>query len=368
MKVIQVNQTDIINNKPNNVIIFNKETQSYFKKDSSVTLTSDITFRDAILGLYSEWARFREKEIESDFVKYYDNTDKIKLLSIYNESDSIRAIEESRKSSFDITTVLDTLPQDKKDSFNASKTLIDNVYLENFSKVIYVSQESGLDTNIGTETSPIKTIRRAESLVIENTAIIVGPGVYDITKGNTQSNKRYCISGLAGNSDNTTNFKVEYINMNNIGDVTMVVDTNGLDFEARDITFINGMRNSDSKVIGITFKMVDSNKTTNYSSSIVRNSEGVQIIDCVFDLNVLNGNITYQTLVGRDSIVFKNSIIDFKKTLNDAVSDTPHSGKYETERCLFNEAFRNKLENFDSKATDIRGEVSLLSQLNTIFF
>ena len=368
MQVIQVEQSDIINTKPNDVIIFNKETQSYFKKDNSVTLTSDTTFRDAILGLYSAWARFREKEIESDFVKYYDNNDEIKLLSVYNEVDSIKAIEESRKSSFDITTVLDTLSQDKKNSFNASKTLIDNTYLESFSKVIYVSQQSGLDTNIGTKTAPIKTIRRAESLVIENTAIVIEPGVYDITKGNTQSNKRYCISGLAGNSNLTTNFKVEYINMNNVEDVIMVVDTNGLDFEARDISFINGMKNSNSKVIGITFKMVDSNKTTNYSTTIVRNSEGVQIIDCVFDLKVLNGNITYQTLVGRDSIVFKNSIIDFKKTLNDETSNKPHSGKYETDGCLFNESFRNKLENFDSKTKDIRGEVSLLSNLNTIFF
>ena len=204
--------------------------------------------------------------------------------------------------------------------------------------------------------------------MIENTAIIIGVGVYDITKGNTQSNKRYCISGLAGNSDTTTNFMIEYINMNNIDDVIMVVDTDGLDFEARDISFINGMRNSNSKVIGITFKMIDSNKTTNYGTTIARNSEGVHIIDCVFDLSVLNDNITYQTLVGRDSVVFKNSIIDFKKTLNGEIEDKPHSGKYETDSCLFNESFRNKLENFDLKTKDIRGEVSLLSNLNTRFF
>jgi hypothetical protein len=368
MKVIEVEQFDLINSIPSNVLIFNKETQSYFKKDASVNLIEDTTFRDAILNQYKQWSRFREKVVENDYIKYYDTDDEIKILEVFNERDMLKAKAEQRVLNFDISTVLDVINTNELKSFNASKLSIDDDYLTKFARIVYVDQKNGIDINDGTRDFPVKTIRRAESLIIENTAVVILPGVYDITTGNTQTNKRYCISGLAGNYDTDKSLTVEYINMGAIEDVILVVDTQGLDWEARDITFINGIHNSNSKVIGITFKMIDKIKETAFSVSITRESEGVQLIDCVFDLDVLNGNIVYFNKVGRDSVVFKNSIIDLKKELNGVQYDAPYSGTYELDGCFINEEIKTKLQTFDSQNMDIRGTVSLLNNLNTVFF
>jgi len=368
MKVVEVEQFDLINSITNNVLVFNKETQSYFKKDASIILTEDTTFRDAILNQFKPWSRFREKIVENDYIKYYDTEDETKILEVFNEQDALKAQAEQRVDDFDISTVLDKMDTIKLESFNASKISIDTDYLTKFSRLVYVDQNEGIDTNMGTEDEPVKTIRRAESLIIENTGVIILPGVYDITKGNIQSNKRYCVSGLAGNYDNLTSLTVEYINIGSIGDVILVVDTQGLDWESRDLTFINGIHNVNSKVIGITFKMIDKKKETAFSVSIIRGSEGVQLIDCVFDLDVLNGNVTYFNKVDRDLVVFKNSIIDLKKELNGAQYDAPYSGTYELDSCFINEEIQTKLQTFDSQNTDIRGTVSLLNNLNTVFF
>ena len=368
MQVVSVEQNDIINSITNDIIVFNKETQSYFKKSSSIVLTEDTTFRDAILGQYKPWSRWREKDLETDFIKYYDNNDEIKILETFNEVDTIKAKREERVGNLNLTTILDTIDTTVLSSFNGNKLSINIDYLSKFDKLVYVDQVNGSDMNLGTETNPVKTIRRAEALVIENTGIIVQPGTYDITEGNIQSNRRYCVSGLSGNYDINTSLTVEYINPNSIGDVKFVVDTQGLDWEARDLTFINGMKNANSKVIGITFKMVDKDKETAYSVSIARGSEGIQLIDCVFDIDVLNGNIVSNKLLGRDSVVFKNCIFDFKKQLTGTIYDTPYLGKYELESCFINDEFRTKLESFDSKNKDARNEVSLVSNLNTSFF
>jgi len=368
MRVINVEQNDIINGKPDDSIIFNKETQSYFKKSSTVTLTEDRTFRDAILGEFKPWARWREKDTETDFTKYYDNNDEIKILKVFNELDTIKALKENRLSNINSTTILDTIDETVLSSFNDNKISINIDYLNKFNKLVYVDQINGSDMNLGTKENPVKTIRRAEALIIENTGIIIQPGIYDITEGNLQSNTRYCISGLSGNYDNNSSLTVEYINPNDIGDVKLIVDTQGLDWEARDLTFINGMKNNNSKVIGITFKMVDKHKETAYSVSIARGSEGIQIIDCVFDIDVLNGNIVSNKLKGRDSVVFKNCLINFKKQLTGITYDNPYLGKYELENCFINVDFKTKLESFDSQNKNARNEVSLISNLNTTFF
>jgi len=368
MKVIEVDQYDVINNVESNILVFNKETQSYFKKDDSIILTEDTTFRDAILGQYKPWSRWREKVVESDYTKYYDTKEETKILGVFNQVDALKAKAEERISNFDITTVLDRMDTNSLKSFNEAKTSIDTEYLSKFSKLVYVDQNDGDDMNNGDELNPVKTMRRAESLIVENTGVIILPGVYDITKGNTQSNRRYCVSGLAGNYDNSTSLTVEYINMGNIDEVKMIIDTQGLEFEARDLTFINGIHNSNSKVIGITFKMIDNKKKTAFGVSIARGSEGVQLIDCVFDLDVLNGNITYYNITGRDSVVFKNCIIDLKKELNGAIYDAPYSGTYELDGCFINSELQEKLDTFDSQNADIRGSVSLISRLNTIYF
>ena len=368
MIVVEVEQNEVINGIATNVLVFNKETQSYFKKDATITLTEDVTFRDAILNQYKPWSRWREKVTEDDYVKYYDNPDEVKILTLFNEVDALKAKAEERVSTFETSTIINTMDADSLSSFNASKTLIDTTYLTKFSKLIYVDQINGSDMNFGEELSPVKTIRRAESLIIENTGIIVKPGIYDITTGNTQSNRRYCVSGLSGNYDTSSSLTVEYINMGAIDEVKFIVDTQGLDFESRDLTFINGIHNNNSKVIGITFKMIDTKKETAYSVSIARGSEGVQLIDCVFDLDVLNGNIVYYNILGRDSVVFNNCIIDFKKKLTGILYDKPHSGTYELVNCFINDEFKEKLNTYDSKNENILGGTSMLSSLNTKFF
>lgn len=365
MEVVQVEQTDIINPIKDNIIVFNKETQSYFKKDSSIILTTDITFRDAILGQYKPWSRLREKVNETDYIKYYDNNDEIKIHQAFGDIDAVKALNETRLQNFNTSTIMDTIDETILSSFNEAKTPIDTTYLAKFSKLIYVDQINGNDMNIGTELEPVKTIRRAESLIIENTGIIILPGVYDITTGNTTSNQRYCVSGLSGGIADKT---VEYINLGSVDSVKLIVDTQGLDFESRDLTFINSMKNSNSKVIGISFKMIDKKKKTAYSVSIARNSEGIQLIDCVFDIDVLNGNIVYYKDIGRDSVVFKNCLIDFKKELTGTIYDAPYAGTYELDSCFINDEMRTKLQTFDSQNKDIRGEVSLLSSLNSVFF
>ncbi len=368
MQVVNVEQNELINSITNDVIIFNKETQSYFKKDGSITLTEDTTFRDAILGQYKPWSRWREKIVENDFTKYYDNNDETKILEVYNEIDALKANAETRVGNFNLSTIIDTIDETVLSSFNEAKTLIDTDYLSRFDKLVYVNQTTGNDMNIGGEFTQVKTIRRAEELIIENTGIIIQPGVYDITTGNNMSNRRYCVSGLAGNYDDTSSLTVEYINMGTTGEVKMIVDTQGIDWEARDITFINGIHNVNSKVVGIVFKMIDAKKETTYSVSIARGSEGIQLIDCVFDLDVLNGNIVNYKITGRDSVVFKNCLIDFKKVLTGPVHDVPFSGTYELDGCFINDEIKNKLQTLDSQNTDIRGSVSLISTLNTTFF
>ena len=368
MVVINVEQNEVINSIANNVIIFNKETQSYFKKDASIVLDADTTFRDAILGLYKPWSRWREKQTENDFVKYFDTNDEEKILQVYNEVDALKELAENRISAFDTTTILSTISTDVLNSFNQSKTLVDNTFLADFDKLIYVDQNNGSDMNLGTENSPVKTLRRGEELIIENSALIFAPGVYDITKGNTNSNKRYCVSGLASKLVGDVSSTVTYVNQNLVGDVIMVVDTTGLDYEARDIAFVNGIKNNKSKIIGITFKMVDRKKEVAYNVSISRGTDGVQFIDCVFDLDVLNGNITYNNLDGRDSVTFNNSIINLKKELKGEVFDKPYSGTYDLNGCFLNAELNTKIINYDSKPSDIRGNVSLISNLNSQIF
>ena len=368
MVVINVEQNEVINSIANNVIIFNKETQSYFKKDASVVLDTDITFRDAILGLYKPWSRWREKQIENDFVKYFDTNDEEKILQVYNEVDALKELAENRIATFDTTTILSTISSDVLNSFNQSKTLVDNAFLESFDKLIYVDQNNGSDMNIGTENSPVKTLRRGEELIIENSALIFAPGVYDITTGNRNSNARYCVSGLASKLVGDVSRTVTYINPNSSTYVLFVVDTEGLDYEARDLTFVNGIKNNHSRIMGITFKMVDRKKKVAYSVSIARGTEGVQFIDCVFDLDVLNGTITYDKLDGRDSVTFNNSIINLNKELIGGDFDKPYSGTYELNGCFLNTSLNSKIINYDSKPTDIRGYVSLISNLNPQIF
>jgi len=365
MQVIEVKQTDIINDIPNNVIVFNKETQSYFKKDQSVILTDNLTFRDAILNEYASWARFREKELESDFIKYYDTNDKEKILNVFNEDDKIIALAEARKLEFDTTHIYSNINDDIKNIFEQNRLIIDDLYLTQFNKVIYVDQTIGLDTNGGSIDYPVKTIRRAESMIIEKTAIVLMHGIYDITKGNTRSNKRYCISGLASNIDSNNNIlSVEYINIGAIGDVILMVDTDGLDYESRDLSFVNGIMNENSKAIGIIFKMLDKNKESNYSVSIVRNSEGFQLIDCVCDLDVMNGSVVYNKTENIISVKFINTIINYKKALNGEQYDRPYRGIYELENSFINNDLKIKIDTYDSKPMDINGNVSMLQNLN----
>jgi len=365
MKVIEVQQTDIINDIPNNAIVFNKETQSYFKKDTSITLSDNLTFRDAILNEYAAWARFREKELESDFIKYYDNNDKEKILNIFNEDDKIIALAEARKLDFDTNHIYADINDDIKNIFEQNRITIDDSYLNQFNKVIYVDQAIGLDTNNGNIDYPVKTIRRAESMIIEKTAIVIMPGIYDITKGNPRSNKRYCISGLASNVDNLNNvLTVEYINIGEIGDVILVVNTNDLDYESRDLTFVNGIMNENSKAIGLVFKMVDNIKEPNYAISIARNSEGFQLIDCICDLNVKNGSVVYNKTTNTKPVKFINVIIDYKKLLTGDQFDKPYKGIYELENVFMNVNLKTKIDSFDSKPMDVNGTISMLQSLN----
>lgn len=363
MQVIKVEEHDIINSLPNNALIFHVPTQTYFKKDPSVILNGDVTFRDAIFGPYKSYTRYGEREIQNDFIKYYDSKDEEKVLNAFGEIDKINALRENRRISLNSTTILNTLSSTIKSSFENNKTNISSDYLTKFDKIIYVDQTNGNDMNDGLINTPLKTIRKAESYIINNTAIVIAAGVYDITRGNTKSNQRYCISGLSG--DKTGSNYVEYINQNNIGDVVMVVDTEGLDFEARDITFINKMVNA--KIYGITFKMNDHNKKTSYSATIIRESENVVLIDCIFDLNVVNGNITYN-MVSRDSVVFQNCIIDLKKELTGPEFDKPYMGRYELDGCFINQNIQNKLLDYDLQSKNEVGEITLINNLNTTFF
>lgn len=365
MQVYRVNQSDIINAYANDVILYNAEMRVYFQTLSSVTLPEDTTFRDAVLGAYKTVARTMKIEYTPDYIMYDDTRDDEKLLTAFNQIDTIRSLVETKIQNVAVINAADTLPTADKASITNN---LSGINLSGFSKIIYVAVDGNDTNNGGSIGTAVRSVRRAEELAVENTAIVFGPGKYDITRGNVNSNPRYCISGLSGKLINGAQVKIHYINAGNLGDVTLIADTTTFEYEARDVTLANGLTNPNTSIIRMQFKLLDNARKTSYGVSIARGCEGISFIDCAFDITSLNGNIAYNSLVGKDPIHFENCIVDFKKKLNGLLYDIPYAGQYTLNKCKINESFRTKIESFDSLDKDMRGNKSLILNTNTTFF
>ena len=320
-----------------------------------------VSNRDAIFGPYSEFARFGEKDVVTNYTKYYDTHEKEKIYRAYDAIDEIIALRESRVSKFSKSDLYDNKIEDEsKERFDFQKNK-DTIDLSEFNKIIYVDQFGGSDMNDGSENNPVKTIRRAEDMIIDGTCIIVADGIYDITFDNGNSNPIYCTSGLSGGDKN---YHVTYCAKNNLGDVTFVVNTNGLEIEARDISFMSDAYNVDVK--NIIFKMVDKTKDTLYGATISRGSGNISFIDCVFDLELMNGNIIYN-MKSIDFVSFENCIINIQKDLNAPINNKVHKGSYTLKNCFVNQEIKDKIEEFDLGQNEA-GEISMIGNFNTRFF
>jgi hypothetical protein len=355
MIVKKVALNDVINEIANDTIVYNNETKTYFKKSKEVELEKDYTFKESILGPYKKYARASiQKKLDDGTQIYLDTENEFELLKIFKEFDEFREKMENRMMNIEVEIL-------NNDIVNKIDLNDVEFNLDEYNKHIYVDK-NGNDDNDGSKEKPLKTIRKAEEMIEDNTIILIGEGIYDITFGNTNSNKKYCQSGLGSKLNKNVTYQ-------GFGKKTiLVVDTRRLNYLSRDITFVNEIKNNNVKIQNIVFKMIDEERVAPNAVSIARNCDGINFNKCVFEFKVKNVNIIYNKIDNNNEIVFNNSIFNILKEKFGEQYDKPIMGKYKIENCYFNKNIKNKIELYDMQNKNFANEITLTNSIGINFF
>lgn len=356
--VIIINEDEIINDYPDDTVLFEKGSWTYIKIDKSIVLNGIRTFKDAVLNEYKNVAHIGEVDKTETYEKYYDHINEQKILEILNERERLETLRAQEVNSKDLTLTYSALKNDFSD-FNFTKSLD----LTNFN-LIYVNDTYGNDNNDGSQNSPVKTIRRAERLINGRTKILISPGIYNLSFDNKNTNKNFCESGIANKRDGDGFFEVEYLNMSLNPDSVKFLIYGDAKNDARDLACINGVNDKETqtKLTNISFKIIDNKRKISNSVAIVRMSDNILFENCVFEIISNNISIVHNT-IQESNIKFINCFFNIESVTG--VIKSASKGSYELIDCVFNLAAEEILLN-DSKE-DTSNNV-LTSQINTRFF
>ena len=355
MKVINVGLYDDISNIQDNVIVFNKETLTYFRKDPSVEFESPLMFKDAVQNEFSDYSRTLEIDTSSNYKKYSDTNDKFKIENSIGELEKLQNMEYERFKSLEINPFPQDVSDEIKEEFYSNRVELTDDFKNGFNKIIYVDIDNGDDTNDGSETQPLKSLRLAEKNSIDGTLIIINKGNYDITFGNTNSTKNYCQSGLMGKE----NCSITYFG---VDDPNLIIDTRDISYDSRDISFVNGLKEG-SKIYNLNFKLFDASRVNPWSVSLVRNSPNVELNGCTFELDSKAMNFVMNKL-SDESTIFTNCLVYSHNDLN----TKPYLGTYQTENLFYNSKLDKKLKELDPLNTNFKNEITMVSGVGLKLF
>jgi hypothetical protein len=239
MKVYQVGIDEIINDYPDNSIILNLDTYTYFLKKEGIEIPDNLTFKDAIEKYYVDYSE--------EFTKI--NDDNFDLFGFSNNEETIKL---KLNKLLDYKLFYQNYNSDKIDlsDINVAINKID-IDFSNYDKIIYVDGNNGSDDNDGSENSPLKTIYKAETIceVDKKNLIVINSGKYNLI------NKYNKFNSISTSGIGVKNKNISYVgNGDNVEDVVLFINIDEIRYDSKFLSFFN---NLNGNVYNLTFYMSD---------------------------------------------------------------------------------------------------------------
>jgi len=339
MKVYQVELNDTVNSYPDNSIIINMQTYTYFLKKSGIEIPDNLTFKDAIENYYKEYS----EEFSNVFNEEYD------LYSFSNEKETIK---------LRLNKIIDTVQYYQ--NYNADKINFEidaditkkEVDFEAYDKLIFVDSVNGSDDNDGTENKPFKTLYKAEmeAEYDKNNLILVKEGKYNLVNKYSKFNS-LSVSGIGLKNKN-----ISYCGItDDMRNVIFYIDVEGIRYDSKFLSFFN---NLNGDVFNITFVMNDFKKAVPLMSL---NSD-VNVENCIFLWKNKNIDLMFNTIektLNAENVYF---VSDFE--LN--YIDIKTHGQINVKNSFYDGKFKNIFDNLKN-AYNYSNDVVLQSFiLNTL--